>query len=54
MITHRKEPRPAAGKDTLALVAGKNRLRELDLERRDLHYLGEQLGYRRTRCGTGH
>ena len=44
MITIEKSPRPAAGKDTLALVAGKNRLRELDLERQDLHYLGEQLG----------
>lgn len=43
MITFEKATRTAAGADTLALVAGKTRLRELELERADQHYLGEQL-----------
>lgn len=43
MITFEKATKSTAGADTLALVAGKTRLRELALERIDQHYLGEQL-----------
>ncbi len=44
MITFEKASKPATGADTLALVAGKARLRELELDRTDQHYLGTQLG----------